>query len=344
MTNSFIPKNVENARAAYQPLFSTIEITQACNFVCKHCYNFDREQAKQSPYLETLDDHEIKDAIRQLAQAGALYLNITGGEPLLHPSHVDIIRHAKKESFYVRLKTNASLISEKKAVELYDNGLDAVDVSLYGASEETYGQFTKRTQFKQVVEGLENCQKAGLEVTVSLILHRHNVHELQDMIDLCQRKNWHFLMSDEITDRYDQTKAGEELSITDQQFSQLLTSNEPYSESFDCDNQDKEVRCSCAQTVCAIAANGDIYPCIGAPIKAGNIKQERFSTIWSHSPELNKIRNLSKEDFKECTKCPYIEHCSRSSGSAYINTGDYTACDPLAFKRAQVRAQLKSNI
>lgn len=344
MPPSFISKHVSHARQAHQPLFATIEVTHKCNFICKHCYNFDREESSQSPYQETLTTEKICTVIEELAEAGSLYLNITGGEPLLHPDLETIVTKAKEQSFFVRLKTNASLLSAQKAKALFESGLDAIDVSLYGASDETYKKFTSKTQYEQVVKGLKNGQEAGLDISVSLILHRLNIHEIEEMIQLCQENQWHFLMSDEITDRYDNTNASHSLSLTDEQYRSLLQSGQDYAQAFACDNQDKEVRCSCAQTVCAVAANGDVYPCIGAPIVSGNILKESFAHIWQHSPELKKIRTLEKSDFKECSTCSLIESCSRSSGSAYINTSDYTACDPEALRRAKIRQGLKRNI
>jgi radical SAM protein with 4Fe4S-binding SPASM domain len=341
MTNSFIEQHVEKARQKYQPLFSTIEITQACNFACRHCYNFDRQDpVAKSPYASLMSDQEIIRSIEQLALAGALYLNLTGGEPLLHPSLNKFIEKAKLESFFVRLKTNASLVTEEKAKELYLSGLDAADISLYGAGQATYEHFTKRAQFEDTVRGIDALKKAGIDISVSLILHRFNAHEIEDMIQLCLDKEWPYLLTDEITDRYDQSQASSDNALTDDQYADLLTSK--HRSVFECDNKERAVQCSCATTVCAIAANGDVYPCIGAPIKSGSIKEESFASIWEHSPQLNKIRSLKQGDFKDCQSCSYIESCTRSSGSAVINTGDYTGCDPFALQRAKVRHHFKT--
>lgn len=336
MTKTIVGHHVDKARAIYQPLFATFEITHACNFKCSHCYNFDRQNSI-SPIKRPLNDSEIIKGIKGLAEIGALYLNFTGGEPLLHPSLSLFITEAKKNHFFVRLKTNASLITKEKAKMLYESGLDSIDVSLYGISEKSYKSFTLNSSLKNTIDGIKNAKEAGIGVDISIILHRDNVHELSDMVKLCKSNSWRHQVTDEITDRYDETKASKNLSVTDKQFKDLLSGD--FAKSFSCDNREGNLQCSCAQTVCAISLSGDVYPCIGAPIKSGNIREDNLKNIWENSPELNKIRNLKKSDFKECQECSFISTCSRSSGSAYINTGDYTGCDPFALSRAKVRSK-----
>jgi radical SAM protein with 4Fe4S-binding SPASM domain len=95
--------------------------------------------------------------------------------------------------------------------------------------------------------------------------------------------------------------------------------------------------------VCGISSKGEVYPCIGAPVPSGNLNVLSFEEIWNHSPVLNKIRNLQSKDFVECQKCQYIEYCSRSSGSIYTNTKNYTGCDSSTLMQAKKRETFFSN-
>jgi len=323
------------ARKNFIPLFSTIEITHDCNLKCRHCYNFDRTRHSKSPQVSTLSTEEIKKAMDQLAHAGALYLNLTGGEPLRHPDILELVSHAKKRHFYVRIKSNGTLLTQKKAHDLYQAGLDAIDISLYGSSEDSYKEFTQTLTFDKAIAGIKAAHNAKLEVDLSLIIHRYNIFELEEMVTLCQSNDWSFQVSDEITDRYDKSSARQSYSLTKDQYHELLQG--PFREIFAFNNSDRALQCSCAKSVCAIALNGDVYPCIGSPIKSGNIRDQDFASIWKESDVFNRIRHLKDKDFKDCTSCSYIESCSRSSGSALINTGKYTACDPFALMRAKVR-------
>ncbi len=341
MSESVLARQLARARKNFQPLFTTLEILQSCNLSCKHCYNFDRSKPSK-PSKQALSKKEIFQIIDDLAQLGALSLNLSGGEPLLHPDIISIVEKAKKESFQVRLKTNATLLTLEKAIILEKAGLREVDVSLYGRDEQTYLNFCGKTGFEKLKNGVKAAKSANLTVYLNIILHRDNVDQLDDMIALSQELETPFNISDEITDRYDGSNARKRLALSRKQYQQLLSGE--HSKYFDHENIDKSLMCGCAKTVCGIGAYGDVFPCIGSPVPSGNIRDKSLLEIWKNSPTLERIRGYKQEDFKECLKCPLIESCSRSSGSAFINTGNFTGCDPIALEHAKARNELKKNM
>jgi pyrroloquinoline quinone biosynthesis protein E len=279
--------------------------------------------------------------LQDLAELGALSLNLTGGEPLLHPDILAIVEKAKSLAFQVRLKTNATLITSNKAKELFEAGLKEIDVSLYGINEETYINFCGKTGFDKLVQGVQAAKNAGLRVYLNIILHRHNLFQLDQMIALARELQIPFNLSDEITDRYDGSNAREKLALNQEQYQSLLEG--PHANFFDHQNSEKNLMCGCAKTVCGIGSYGDVFPCIGSPVPSGNIREKSLKEIWTSSPTLQRIRQYTQEDFLDCMKCSLIESCSRSSGSAYINTGNFTGCDPVAYDHALVRHQFKKN-
>jgi len=92
--------------------------------------------------------------------------------------------------------------------------------------------------------------------------------------------------------------------------------------------------------VVAIASNGDVYPCIGAPIPSGNLRERPFAEIWRDSPQLQRIRDLALDDFEACKPCPDRPYCRRSSGVVYVNTGNYTGADEWTCMEASILHQL----
>lgn len=318
------------------PLNTTFEITQNCNFRCEHCYNFDRSKEMPKETKENLlSDSEIIQTIKQLSELGCLYLNLSGGEVLTHPSVVSFVEFAKSEHMHVRLKTNGSLLTESIVEKLYSSGLDGLDLSLYGDNEVTYQEFTKSSQFKKSIEGLKRAKAMGLDVHISIILHRENVKELDSMIKLSTDLDIPYQVSYEVTKRYDDTSDSRENELTISQFKSLLKG--PHSHLFKTNNSDHALQCSCARSICGIGATGIVYPCIGAPIESGNLREKTLKDIWENSHEFKKIRNLKQGDFKSCVDCDVIEFCSRSSGSVYINTGNYTGCEKSIYDQAVAR-------
>jgi MoaA/NifB/PqqE/SkfB family radical SAM enzyme len=90
------------------PLSVHLGVTYRCNERFEHCY---LEHAGDGEMTTA----EIKNILDQLAAAGAFFLTISGGEPLIRRDCFEIIEHARAHRFNVKLKTNAVvLIREKK--------------------------------------------------------------------------------------------------------------------------------------------------------------------------------------------------------------------------------------
>ncbi len=334
-----LDRKIQVARNNYQPLFSTIELTQTCNLKCKHCYNFDRNSSSQ-PNFQNLPYETAKAAVDGLFELGALSLALTGGEPLLYPQLKELVQYAMEKHFHIRIKSNATLLTQELAHNLFSWGVKEFDISLYGINEQQYLDFTGKRGFQKTIQGITFLKEAGIVVNLGIILHRKNVDSLTEFIELSNQLQLPYQISDEITDRYDKTQASESLGITQEQYMNLLKG--PHKEFFNHTNKDHALMCGCAKTVIGIGHQGNVYPCIGSPILAGNINTNSLVDIWKESPVFNRIRNFKEEDFKECQKCELIESCSRSSGSAYINTGKFTGCDPQAKEFALARTKLKS--
>lgn len=321
------------------PLVTTIELTQACNFSCHHCYNFDRTKLAHHPEKnKSMSTNRILTLIDELSDAGAFFLNFSGGEALANPELLTYIKAARQKHMEVRLKTNAALITLKKANELKEAGLCGVDISLYGMSDESYHKLTQvQGALSKVKEAIKNLKENKIDIHISIILHRYNISELDKMIDFCKKENLLYQISTEITERYDKSLGARDYEITNEQFEELLNSD--YGHLFQTKNPKGSYQCSCARSVCGISHSGEVYPCIGAPIPSGNINDSSFINIWKNSNPLNKIRNLKTQDFKSCVTCDVQENCNRSSGSIFINTGDYTGCEEVTLSQAKIRAK-----
>src|SRR3989442_15803728 len=84
------------------PLSVHIDLTMRCNERCVHCYRV----IEQRPELTT---DELKALLNDLAQAGTLYLTLSGGEIFLRMNLFDLFEHARLLHFAVRLKSNTLL-------------------------------------------------------------------------------------------------------------------------------------------------------------------------------------------------------------------------------------------
>lgn len=342
MEPSVIGRLERHAYLNHVPLHVTFEITLGCNLRCVHCYNFDRsEPAPRELKSDALNPAEILRILDEVADAGALFVGFTGGEALLHPHLLRFVERARDRGCVVRIKSNGTLLTPSRVAGLVEAGASFVDISVYGAVPETHDRFTTvQGSFAKTKTGIESARDGGLRPQLSFILHRDNVHEVPAMVELAETLGVGYSFSTELTGRYDGTTSSRDLRMTREQFQTLLQG--PNGASFDSYLEDGEVRCPCARSNCGISASGEVYPCIGAPIPSGNLRKKSFQEIWKNSEQLNRIRGLEVRDFKSCEPCKYRKHCSRSSGSVYVDTGDYTGAEPQACMEAEVRYRAKN--
>src|SRR5438045_6758485 len=90
------------------PIDVHVDVTYRCNERCVHCY-LDHDDHGE------MTTAEIKGLLDQMADAGVFFLVLSGGEIFLRRDLLDIVEHARKLQFAVKLKTNAVMIRQAKA-------------------------------------------------------------------------------------------------------------------------------------------------------------------------------------------------------------------------------------
>ncbi len=332
----------ERAYEACIPLGVSLELTLRCNIRCVHCYNFDRGVGRAAPDPE-LSLAEIRTLLGDLRRAGTLFLGLTGGEALVHPRFWEILDEAAAHSFAVQLLSNGTLLSERVCDRLaaYPNFLGA-SLSLYGARAATHDAVTRsRGSFEQTLAGAERLRARGGLVGLKFILLKGNAAETAEVLELAAARGFPCDVDATVTGRYDGT-LGSLAERVD-----LETLRELYAGPLRSEvrgrrevGSDDDFRCNCARGNAAVSSSGEVYPCIAAPVPAGNIRERSFLEIWRESPVFRWIRGLKASDFRACAPCGLKEWCRRSPGPAYVLHGDYTGVDPWTCGEARILKEL----
>jgi MoaA/NifB/PqqE/SkfB family radical SAM enzyme len=164
------------AQGAITPLSGSFEWTLRCNLACQHCY------ARCDGRGEDLPTERIKGLLRDLAELGVLFLTVTGGEPLVRNDFKELYQFTKEQGFVVSLFTNATLLDDDTVDFLADLPPRRVEVSMYGASEDTYEQVTGvKGSYRAFRRGVGLLLKAGITVNLKAMLLTLNVDEFERM-------------------------------------------------------------------------------------------------------------------------------------------------------------------
>jgi len=157
-----------------RPLRAMIEVSDRCNEVCVHCY---QEQGRKGE----LTTAELQKVIDELAELGVLVLTISGGEATLRKDLLQILAHARKRGFALRLFTNGLTMTAELAAELHRLAVHVVEISVYSHRAQVHDFVTGVPgSFDKTVAGIRHLVGAGVDVhmkTPTLSLNENDVAE-----------------------------------------------------------------------------------------------------------------------------------------------------------------------
>jgi MoaA/NifB/PqqE/SkfB family radical SAM enzyme len=115
---------VANAlKSPRHPILAHMIPIRRCNLACTYCNEFDSVSAP-------VPTEEMFARIDRLAALGTAVITLSGGEPLLHPDVVQIIRHIRNRGSIAELITNGYLLTVARIKELNTAGLDHLQISI----------------------------------------------------------------------------------------------------------------------------------------------------------------------------------------------------------------------
>lgn len=163
------------------PLSGAVELTRRCNLSCVHCYNSlpANGAAARAEELTTGEHRRILD---EIAEAGCLWLLLTGGEVFLRKDFREIFEHARARGFLITLFTNGTLIDAAMADWLAERPPFSVEISLYGATPKTHDRVTRVPgSYDRCLHGIRLLAERGLPLLLKTMAMRPNRDEIQEM-------------------------------------------------------------------------------------------------------------------------------------------------------------------
>lgn len=132
------------------PLSISFEPTTSCNLRCPECPSGLRAFTRPTGMLHSdFFSKTIEEIHKEL-----LYLIFYfQGEPYLNPEFLQMVRFAHEKGIYTATSTNAHYLTDEKARETVESGLDRLIISIDGTTQEVYEQYRVGGQLHKVLEG-----------------------------------------------------------------------------------------------------------------------------------------------------------------------------------------------
>jgi 12,18-didecarboxysiroheme deacetylase len=159
--------------------------TRRCNLKCIHCY----ASSQNVHYGYELKTEEGEKLIADLAAFGSPVILFSGGEPLLRRDLPELIQFAVDKGMRAVISTNGTLITRERATVFSKMGLSYVGVSIDGMKA-THDRFRGlKGAFDATIQGIKNCQDAGIKVGVRFTITKNNYTEIPAIFDFIEKNN-----------------------------------------------------------------------------------------------------------------------------------------------------------
>jgi GTP 3',8-cyclase len=169
-----------------------ISLTDRCSLRCTYC--MPAEGLIWLGRSERLDDDEIVHLARVFLGLGVTSIRLTGGEPLVHPTLVDVVaRLAALEPRPELSLTTNGITLDRKAGALDAAGLDRINISVDTLDRARFAQLTRRDRLNEVLAGVAAAASSGLRpVKINAVLVRgSNFEEGPELLAWALREGYH---------------------------------------------------------------------------------------------------------------------------------------------------------
>ena len=299
-----------------------LEITQACNLRCLHCY----EGAVHKSCANALSLSEWIDVIDQLKNLHVKRTVVIGGEPCCHVNLVKILEHILRQKIDVTLFTNATLLSDATVNFIVQNRI-RVKISIYGHCAEIHDKITGVSgSFARTERAIKKLTSQGVPVDASVIIMKENQNFLSEIIAWTKENNMNY-------HRYDTIReigggAQNAHAVTDKKVLGGVYMIKP---NFKITKKNflRNLHCnSCWYGKFAVIENGDVLPCVFERTRIyGNVRQNSLKDILA-SENARKCWFMDFGKIQTCRDCEFRFACHDCRPVAVAVTGKFDGKNP----------------
>lgn len=328
-----------------RPIGMLAELTHRCPLRCPYCSN-PVELDTRSAELGTDD---WKRVFSQAAALGVLHVHLSGGEPTARSDLEEMIAHCATVGLYTNLITAGVNVSADRLRRLADAGLDHVQLSLQAADAPIADRVAgRRNTHSEKLAFAAEVNRLGLPLTVNAVIHRANIHQVSDLIDLAvalgarrleiahaQYHGWALRNRGRLIPRREDVM--EAVRLVDEARERLagrlvIDSVLPdYYARFP-----KACMNGWGRRALNVTPSGKVLPCHAAETIPGlelwNVADHDLAAIWRHSPAFNRFRGTDwmPEPCRSCERREIDWGGCRCQAMAIV--GDAAATDPACQK------------
>lgn len=340
----FISRIFSQADKNSIPLSGAFELTSRCPLDCKMCYVHKKENDCEAIKQEK-DTEWWMQLTEEAKNAGMFMLLLTGGEPLLRKDFEKIYLNAKKNGLLVSVNTNGLLIDDNKVRLFADNPPQKLNVTLYGASKETYHELCGNGEaYEKVTDAIVKLKESGINVRINYTVTQYNCHDAEKIYKFAKELE---TPVQAVTYMFPPIRAGGEAD--------RLSPEDAARAQFNCNminwgeedftkrlvakantviklgkigSDNKTLPCRAALSSFWVTWDGKMSPCGMMTTPMTEITD--FNSAWNFMKESRKKIFLPSE----CLECELRNYCDVCAAVSFAETGKFSKVPEYACKKA----------
>lgn len=314
----------------------SIEIIRKCPNNCLHCSSLSTEYCS-----EILDYDLFTSVVRDAAELGAKTICLSGGEPFLHSSIVDMVRFAASLGLQVYIYTSGVILDAQNhrtsigrdILEAISKDVTKMIFNLEAATPQTYDAIMGTSGcFEIMKQSVYNAHEMSIVTEAHFVPMKLNIGEVKEVVALCWNLNISKISFLRLVLHGRARLNATEIALSDEELEQLRLFLEklqtqakidvrigvPLSTNTDCH------KCEAAKGKLNIKYDGKVYPCEVFKnermsyclhgVQPESIYKNSLTDIYNNSSFLKLVRRLEKE-----FACK--EECETCIGQYLINRG-----------------------
>ncbi|MFR1810065.1 MAG: radical SAM protein [Terrisporobacter sp.] len=323
------------------PISGTFELSPLCNMDCKMCY-IKMSKEKQESIARLRTNEEWLNLAKEARDEGMLFLLLTGGEPFLVKNFKELYIELHKMGFCISINSNGTMIDEEVIEWLKKYPPMRINMTLYGASDETYERLCNNPKgFTQVTKALSLLKENNIQVKLNCSVTPYNKDDLKEMMDFAEEHDLVIQATSYMFPplRKDESKIGQNDRFTAEDaalygayisaYSNGIDNFKAYVDSgqlaiYDADDEcgiveGDHMRCRAGITSFWMTWEGKMLPCGMIPDNGLDPWEVGFNTAWENAKNIVKDIKLPVK----CAACGKKNECKACAAMVYTETGCY---------------------
>lgn len=307
------------------PTHGQFELTFRCPLKCTFCYctcytspEYTRNELTTAQVITILD---------QAAEAGCLWMTLSGGDPFIRPDFRQIYDHCVKLGFITSIFASGLIVTDDWIEHFRNYPPFKLELPLYGVTANTYEAVSgKKNTFGRAVSNIKKLINAGISVRIKSKILKTNVAEIEQLKLFVEQElglefePYYFLYArlDGSTDHLENRLSPLQIRILEEKFGSLGCDSSTQAQTSD-ETNPKLFRCAAGVNSFYINPYGEMNFCTYVRTSSYDLKS---GTLRDGVKKLKQeLLTLTRSADDSCTSCSIQSTCSNCPGHAVVETG-----------------------